>query len=104
MVSFFMDLFSFAVSGFKAVQTVHSCYSKAMELHSLATKEIAVSVEKLAAALQCLQAPLRLAQLLHVRMPTSDAVSAAVGLARQAVHEAEELIDTLMSLEAGDEL
>lgn len=58
-----MDLFSLAVSGFKAVQTVHTCYAKAKELHTLATKEIAVSVEKLAAALQCLQAPLRLAQV-----------------------------------------
>ncbi|KAF4728063.1 hypothetical protein FOZ62_027941 [Perkinsus olseni] len=97
-----MDLFSFAVSGFKAVQTVHSCYTKAKELHTLATKDIAVNVDKLAAALQCLQAPLRLAQLLHTRMPTSEVVSAAVGLARQALHEAEELIDTLMSLEFND--
>ncbi|EEQ97436.1 hypothetical protein Pmar_PMAR029159 [Perkinsus marinus ATCC 50983] len=98
-----MDLFSLAVSGFKAVQTVHTCYAKAKELHTLATKEIAVSVEKLAAALQCLQAPLRLAQLLHTRMPTSEAVSASVGLARQAVREAEELIDTIMSLESTDD-
>ncbi|KAF4662505.1 hypothetical protein FOZ61_002397 [Perkinsus olseni] len=97
-----MDLFSFAVSGFKAVQTVHSCYTKAKELHTLATKDIAVNVDKLAAALQCLQAPLRLAQLLHTRMPTSEVVSAAVGLARQALHEAEELIDTLVSLECND--
>ncbi|EER02111.1 hypothetical protein Pmar_PMAR028490 [Perkinsus marinus ATCC 50983] len=95
-----MDLFSLAVSGFKAVQTVHTCYAKAKELHTLATKEIAVSVEKLAAALQCLQ--LRYGShswtksLLHTRMPTSEAVSASVGLARQAVREAEELIDTLM--------
>lgn len=29
-------------------------------------------------------------------MPTSEAVSASVGLARQAVREAEELIDTIM--------